>query len=434
MSNASPRTRHQTPGPGTKTRVVFVNRYFHPDHSATSLLLGDLAIALARSDRFDVSVVASRQRYEQHAAALPRHDGVAGVTIRRVGGTRFGRGRLWGRAIDYLSFHVASAWAALRLLRPGDIVVSKTDPPLLSISIGLVARLRGARRVNWLQDLFPEVAAQLRMLPLPAPLLAALTSLRDRSLMNADANVVIGDLMAKRLLACSVAPDRVRTIPNWIDSGWFRPVTPEANSKRRAWDLAGCFVVQYSGNLGRVHEVETLLSAIRTLAREQPSIRFLFVGGGVQRARLERTVSESGLANVSFRPYQPRSELAETLSVADVHLVTLLPALEGMVVPSKFYGICAVGRATLYIGDPEGELGRIVAGERLGLVVRDGDADGLVSAIRQLAADRGACAAFGANARAAAETRWDKRIAVAQFMELLDGLDRRAPAGAHATT
>ena len=143
----------------TARRVVFVNRYYWPDHSATAQMLTDLATGLAARG-WAVTVIASRLRYDG-GAPLPPREQRDGVAIHRVATTRFGRGALLGRAIDYASFYLTASLAAWRLLGRGDIVVAKTDPPLLQIPLGLVARLRGARQVNWMQDVYPELAAAL---------------------------------------------------------------------------------------------------------------------------------------------------------------------------------------------------------------------------------------------------------------------------------
>ncbi len=148
-------------------KVVFVNRYFHPDESATSRMLSDLARRLARGGQ-PVAVVTSRQRYDDADAQLPARGEVDGVIVHRVATARQGRATMVGRALDYLSFHVAAYLKLRRILKPGDIVVAKTDPPLLSVSVALAARARRATLVNWLQDVFPEVATELGVAVRPA--------------------------------------------------------------------------------------------------------------------------------------------------------------------------------------------------------------------------------------------------------------------------
>ncbi len=362
--------------------VVFVNRYFHPDHSATSQIASDLAFHLAAGG-WDVVAITSRQRYDDARADL-RSSTDSGVRIERVWSTRFGRAGLIGRAIDYATFY-CSAWLAIRNHREA-IVVAMTDPPLLSV----VAALAAPRVVNWIQDLFPEVAESLGI-RIPG----VVRRLRDWSLRRARANVVLGELMAARV------PNAV-VIHNWADAGL-------SNGGPRA--RRSTFVVGYSGNLGRAHDVDTILRAIPML----PDVRFVFTGGG---AKLD-AVREAGAANVEIRPYVPREQLSESLSSTDVHLVSLQPALEGLIVPSKFYGALAVARPVIFIGARDGELARIIEEQRCGLVVESGDAEGLVRAIERLVNDRAEAEEMGRRGREVYLARFATAHAFAAWEDVL---------------
>ena len=141
-------------------RIIFLNRFFFPDHSATSQMLTDLAFHLAGRGH-DVRVVTSRQRYDDPSAALPAAEVIGGVSIRRVATTRFGRSGLIGRGFDYLSFYTAACQTAVAWAKPGDLLVVKTDPPLLSVVAMRAVKHRGLCFVNWLQDLYPEIAVAL---------------------------------------------------------------------------------------------------------------------------------------------------------------------------------------------------------------------------------------------------------------------------------
>ena len=111
--------------------------------------------------------------------------------------------------------------------------------------------------------------------------------------------------------------------------------------------------------------------------------------------------------------------MAETLAVADVHLVSLNPKLEGLIVPSKFYGIAAAGRPTLFIGAADGEIARLIDEFECGFTITPGDGKGLADRILQLAQDPQLCATLGARARAAFEKHWDKSRAVEKWEEVL---------------
>jgi colanic acid biosynthesis glycosyl transferase WcaI len=377
-------------------QIVFLNRFFYPDHSATSQMLTDLAFYLAGTGH-KVAVITSRQRYDDPAADLPARETVRGVEVHRVRTPRFGRGHLAGRLLDYLGFYAAASVRLRLLAGPGDIVVAKTDPPLISIPAAWVARRRRAILVNWLQDLFPEVATALGVRGLGGAAGRLLQHARNWSLRQAVLNVAIGELMRERLLAQGVPAERVTVIPNWADGQAITPVRHDDNPLRARWGLEGKFVVGYSGNLGRAHEFETILGAAERL-KDDPRIVFLFIGGGAQAESVHSAAATRGLTNVMFQPYQPREMLRYSLGAADVHLVVLRPELEGLIVPSKTYGCLAAGRPILYIGDRNGEIGRLVDRERLGSCCPLGDGDALADAISELASTGAAGAGIAARA------------------------------------
>ncbi|HEX3722575.1 MAG TPA: glycosyltransferase family 4 protein [Nitrolancea sp.] len=413
-------------------RLIFVNRFFHPDHSATSQMLTDLATGLAAEGR-DVIVVTSRLRYDDSKARLAPCESFDGVSIERIWTSRFGRARLLCRAVDYLTFYASAAYALALTVRPGDIVVAMTDPPALSVVAAIVAKCRGAVLVNWLQDVFPEVAEALNVGGRHSSLLfTALRVLRNVSLRRADMNVVIGELMAARLRSFAVDQDRIATIPNWADVNAVRPVRVEDNDLRRQWNLAGEFVVAYSGNLGRAHDVETVLGAIAAMAKTDAAknkIRWLFIGGGALYEQLRRESEQRAYAHVIFRPYQPRESLSESISVADAHIVSLKPELEGSIVPSKFYGIAAAGRPTIFIGSPEGEIAHLISRHGCGATVNCGDSVALVATVTAMAESPHLCRAMGDRARAMCEERFSKTSAIETWQRLVGSVARSAETG-----
>jgi colanic acid biosynthesis glycosyl transferase WcaI len=407
-----------------RARVVFVNRYFHPDESATSRMLSDLAFRLVECG-IEVAVVTSRQLYENRHGQLPSRENIRGVAIHRVATFTFGRARLLGRALDYLSFHIAAGLKLLALLRPGDVAVAKTDPPLICVVTGLAARCRGARLVNWLQDVFPEVALALTPTLMPRWLHDGLAGLRDRSLRMAAMNVVIGNGMRDRLLARGIVADRIRVIPNWADQQAIVPIPTHNSQTRSSLNLQDRFVIGYSGNFGRAHEFHTLISAARLL--QDARFAFLMTGGGARSGELREAVTQASLTNFHFQSYRPVPMLADSLAAADVHLVSLLPSLEGLIVPSKVYGILAAGRPIVFIGDTRGEVANLLREHDCGISVNSGAGQQLADAFLALQADPERVRILGANARRLALTRNTSHSAAADWSGLLADLSCAKP-------
>jgi glycosyltransferase involved in cell wall biosynthesis len=403
-------------------RVFFLNRFFLPDHSATSQLVGDVTTHLV-SYGHDVHVMTSQQLYDEPQARLPSRETMKGVQVHRVSTTHFGRSRLVGRAVDYISFY-ASAWRMLRtVVQPDDVIVAMTDPPLISLVAMQVADRRGAHLVNWLQDIYPEIAVELGVPFLHGPILQSISYLRDRSLKTAADNVVLGNNMAEKVAARGVAKDRIHIIANWSDDDAIVPVVARDNPLRRQWGLENKFVVGYSGNLGRAHEFETVLAAAEHL-QDNSNIVFLCIGGGHLRSRLANNVQQRGLGNFQFRDYQGQAALKFSLGVPDIHWVSLRPEVEGLIVPSKVYGIAAAGRPLIAICAKNGEISRMVERYQCGIVVEPGNVQALVESILQLSNDTASCAQMGQRARTMLQANFTRQQALERWRLLIQQVGR----------
>ena len=216
----------------------------------------------------------------------------------------------------------------------------------------------------------------------------------------------------------------VHVIHNWSDDEQIAPVSNADNPLRREWGLDDKFVVGYSGNLGRAHEFDTVLAASERL-RHDPRILFVFIGGGHRMEELARIVKTRGLEPAfRFIPYQDRMLLKHSLGVPDVHWISLKPSVEGMIVPSKFYGIAAAGRPTIAITARDGEIARLVLEHKCGVVIEPGQADALADAIARLSSDPQSLAAMGEHARAMLDAHFTRRQAFERWRDVLDRVEQ----------
>ncbi len=332
-------------------RAIFLNRFYWPDEPATAQLLTDLAEALAARG-LSVVVITSHPG----SPDVPAAETHQGVRILRVRGSRWAaRLGLVGKAVAYGSFFLGALWRLFLTTRRGDTIVAMTDPPLLGVGAWVVAGLCRTRLVHWAQDIYPELAIELS----GQPWLQGLRPLRNLAWRRADRCVTLGSDMAGVFAEAGVAREKISVAPNWAPAGLTPHPAHTAAALRAAWGLTGKFVVAYSGNLGRVHDLSPVLAVAEAL-RAEPAIAFVFIGTGAQRAALETAASRLRLTNVQFRPPQPRAQLAAALALGDLHLVTLLPGCERYVFPSKLAGVAAIGRPVVFIGPLDSEIARLV--------------------------------------------------------------------------
>ena len=378
-------------------RILLINQVFFPDVAATAQHGHDLARDLVRHGH-EVSVIASRSIYGQKGAGLPRQETVDGIEIHRVGRSLFGKAGILARVADFALFYLAAFTKAMLLPRH-DVVVCFTTPPFIAV-VGRVLRfVKGTKFVYWVMDLYPDLPIACGVMR-PGSLASRFFERVNRScLRSADADVVLGRCMADLVRGKGVPEERIRLIGVWSDQEEVKPVPREENPYRREWGVDDRTLVMYSGNFGIGHDVDTFLNAARELA-DDDRIRFAFVGGGKKKEQVERFVREEGLeATCVIAPYQPRERLDELLSAADVHLVSLLEGVEGIMVPCKLFGILAAGRPAIFIGDERSEISRVIVENACGASVRQGDVASLVEVVRGYADDPWTCEATGALAR-----------------------------------
>lgn len=347
--------------------ILFINRVYPPVEGATGQLLADLAPALVRAG-WHVTVLTAAP-----ARGAFREETPDGVRLVRVSGLPFTRASHWRRALAYLSLYPALFWRACRLPRP-DIVVTLTDPPLLVVVGAAVTALRRTRHVHWAQDLYPELAEELGVLPRGGWMAGLLRRLSTQALRGCDRVIAVGRCMRDRLLQRGLDPGRTAVVPNWGHGAWpGLPGDPEMNPFRQAHGLTGRFVVMYSGNFGMAHPFGSILEAATRLQASHPQAIFVLVGDGPRRSWLRDEVAARGLANVLFLPYQPRETLAQSLGAADLHLATMEDNLCGLVVPSKVAGVVSAGRPCLFIGPRESEAARLLLEHEIGEVLPQPD-------------------------------------------------------------
>jgi len=355
-----------------RARLLVLNQYYWPAVEATGQLLSQLCAGLAED--FDVTVVTGV--VPGTGPGKERHDG---VDIVRVASTAFDRRRLVLRATNYSTYLAQSLVTALRAERP-DVVLCMTDPPVIADVALLVSRRFGAPLVVISQDVFPEVAVELKRLDNPVVVAALRYAIRFY-LQRADRVVAIGETMRTRLAEKGADPGNVVVIPNWVDVDALTPRERD-NDWAREHELVDPFVVMHSGNIGHAQNLDSLIRSA-TFLRDLDDLRIVLIGGGARRQELKDLARLLEVEQVRFFGYQPREVLPESLSSADIHVVGLAKGLSGYVVPSRLYGILAVGRPVIVAADAESETAQVVQEAEAGVIVPPNRPDLLAAAIRR---------------------------------------------------
>jgi colanic acid biosynthesis glycosyl transferase WcaI len=328
-------------------RILILNQAFYPDVVSVAQHAADLASELAKRGH-DVTALASRRAYDCPSQTFPPSDLWRGVRILRVQSTAFGKGNLWRRASDFLSFYL-SCIVRLAALPKFDAVIAMTVPPLISVVAAAYIRLRGGALISWVMDLNPDEAIAAGALKETSIPTKALSRLLRFSLSSSKSVIVLDRFMQDRIAAKGVPLEQIFVIPPWSHDSVIHYDHGAREQFRCEHKLTGKFVVMYSGNHSPCHPLDTLLAAAQQL-RANTGIVFVFVGGGSQFLKVKEFASRNSLNNILCLPYQPLDKLAGSLSAADLHIVVMGDKFVGTVHPCKIYNILATGSPFLYIG------------------------------------------------------------------------------------
>jgi colanic acid biosynthesis glycosyl transferase WcaI len=365
-----------TPAPRRST-ILLISQVYVPDPASSGQHMAGAAAELARRGHRVVVVTASNG-YDDPSIVYPRREVLDGVEVRRVPFSSFGKGSIRARLAGGLIFLAQAIAHGLTLPRL-DIVIVTTPPPMASLAALVVAFFRDVRVRYWLMDLNPDQAVALGFVRRDARSVRLLEWLNRRILARADDVIVLDRFMADRVVAKYPAVrTRLTILPPWPLHDAAEPLSHDRNGFRAAHGLQGKFVVMYSGNHTPANPLSTLLHAAIQLESEK-KLEFVFVGGGLGK----REVEACGTSNIQSLPYQPLSALHESLSAADLHVVSIGEAVVGMVHPCKVYGAMAVARPILVFGPAENHIADLLREHRIGWHVRHGDVAGTLAALAE---------------------------------------------------
>ena len=403
------------------TRLLLVNQHYFPDVASTGQHLTDLAEHLAR-EGYAVEVLTGRGRYIAGRMDVPEREVRNGVSIRRLRTTSFGRGSNLGRIVDYLSFYLR-VLATLLFERRRDGVLFLTTPPLLSF-LGAIARVVRRQRYGiWSMDLHPDAEIASGMIRGDSVVARLLEWANATGYRKADFVIDLGRYMKARIVAKGVAPERTHTVHVWSAKEEISPVPREENPLIDELGLRDKFVVMYSGNAGVVHDFRDICGAMRQL-KDDPRIYFLFVGDGPRRAEIEEFARAHASRNFQYRGYFGREQLRYSLSLADVHLISLREPFVGISVPGKLYGIMASGRPALFVGPKACESVETIIESACGAVAdpEAGDAVGkMIETLRVWQRDPVLVQALGSNAREAFERTFERDFGCRAIEDVVSG-------------
>jgi len=404
-------------------KLLLLCQLFYPELVSTGQTLTELCEKLAESG-VDIEVVCAPPTVVDRKKKVAKQMEHKGIKIRRVWGTRLPKLNLIGRVINQVTF-AASTFFYLLLHRPRKPILVLTNPPFLAVSCAFMRLIRlGSPYIYLVFDVYPDTAIRLGLLKENGLLTQVWERLNCFVLKYASAIVVIGrcmeEVITKKMKNHNLIPNgKLHRISVWCDNRLIRSASDQENPLRKKWHLEGKFVIGYFGNMGRFHDMETIIKAAEILKNNE-NICFLFVGEGHKKQATMEYVARHNLQNCQFHTYVDRKNLGYLMNLADVGVVSLLEGQEGLSVPSKAFGLMAAGVPIVAIIPTTSEIARIVEEENCGILVEPGEKKMLADNILQLYNNKTQLERMSTNASKAISNKYNLCKVSKKYFDLIE--------------
>ena len=413
-------------------RILILSLVFRPDNVSTAQIMGELAVDL-NARGHEVFVITTVPHYNNDPIAMERHplqaywgkllqkSNYCGMQVLHAWMPRKGKNKLL-RIIAWLGFHAISTLAGVVSQFKPDLILTPSPPLTIGASAWLLGLRHNCPFIYNVQEIYPDVAVNLGVL---RNLIAirCLEKLERFVYSKAKILAVISEGMAKRIRAKNVAEEKIRVIPNFVDTNDLRPL-PKVNNFSLRYDLHEKFVVSYAGNMGKPQGLNTLLEAA-SLLKQESKIHFLLMGDGSERVSLIKHAQRLQLPNITILPYQPYSLMAEAYAAADASFVSQAAGTSSDGIPSKVYRIMACARPVIACTDVDSDLASLVTKADGGVVVSPGNAQAISNAIQQAFRKREKWLEKGFKARRFVLRNYSRSTICTRYHELIMELQRK---------
>ncbi|MCX7918580.1 MAG: glycosyltransferase family 4 protein [bacterium] len=411
-----------------RIKVLVLCQLFYPELVSTGQTLTELCEELVKLG-VEIEVICGPVTILKKQNKIPKYLEYQGIRIHRVWGTRFPKLHLWGRIINQITYASSTFIKLLCDFSKRPILVL-TNPPFLAVSCAILKSIGlGKPYIYLIFDVYPDSAINLGVLKKDSFVAKLWEWFNKFTYRHATAIVVIGRCMEEVIIKKFEQHglkdrDKIHRIHIWSDDRLIQQAFGKPNPYIDQWKLKDKFVISYSGNMGRYHDLETIMAVVKEL-QVYPDIEFLFIGEGHYKQWMQQFAQDNHLTNCQFHTYVERAQLGFSLSCAHLGLVSLARGQEGLSVPSKTFGYLAAGVPVIAIMSAKSEIAKVIQEENCGVVVEPGDKVGLLNAILSLYNNQVRLNEMRYNARYAIEKKYNLITAVQAYHTLLSNVTKR---------
>lgn len=398
--------------------LAIITQFFPPDYAATGQLIQELANQLGNKN-IQVNIFTGQPGYafkQKQAEALETR---LNIKIERSQVKQFGSKRIRSKVVNGVIFTLLAGWHMLKNARQNNAIILTTAPPFLAIIGYLYSLFFKLDYICLIYDLYPDAVIELGVISQDNLIVKLWHKINAKVWHRSKKIVVLSNTMKQRItVKHPELAAKISVIHNWADAAWIKPLDKADNWFAHQHQINDKFTVLYSGNLGHCHDLNTIMDAAILL--KEKSIQFVFIGAGAKLDHCLQTATEYNLNNCIFLPYQDREILPYSLTACDLALVSIAPGLEGVIAPSKVYGIMAAGKAIAAICEPHSYLRQLITEANCGASFNNSHSKDLAEFILALAENSTSANEMGQAGRNYLKKHFTPEIIAQQYCEILE--------------
>ncbi|HCN57747.1 MAG TPA: hypothetical protein DIS82_06270 [Exiguobacterium sp.] len=395
-------------------KILILSEFFYPDKSSTPKVLTELAEDFVKNG-LDVEVICSNHSYKGNLK-LSKKEIFNGIKIARINSSNFNRNSKIGRLINYVSF-TFNLFIKLLFSNRYDSILVVSNPPLIPFIAYLNKLIKNKPYYYLVHDVYPDIAVEVGAIKKDSVPYKLMNKINQLAIKNTEKLIVLGKDMKDIFLKKGVEEQGIKIITNW--SKKYKLSFEKAdNAFYKERELISTLNIVYTGNIGRFHDIETIIEIAKVSMEDLPNVRFIFVGDGFKRKDLELAI-KNGTSNIIISDYQYDASYLDVLSGADLFISTLSPRIKGLGVPSKTYSYLAAGKPIIAIMEQGTEIGDLVESENLGIRADSMEVDKVIDFIKGISSDKVKLEAMQNNVQKIFLDRYEREKVTTEFYRLL---------------
>lgn len=396
-------------------KLVIVSEFFYPYKTSTPKILTELAEDFVEYG-LDVDVLTTKNAYREKKQNLQKYEKYNRINIKRIFSTKGSRDSKFERLMSYITFTISVLFNLL-FKKNYDKILFVSNPPLVPYIGYIIKKLRGKEYIYLVHDIYPDVAEKLGVIKKGSIISNIMNYMNNKIYKNCEVIIALGKDMKKVIINKGIDEEKIKIVTNWADSS-INYEKKVHNSFYEKHNLNGKFNVLYTGNISKVHAIDTILNVAKLL-KDSREIQFTFVGDGNRRAYIENLKKKEKLRNIQLKDYMFGEEYNNLLNCADVFITTLQEGIEGLGVPSKTYTYMSVSKPLIAIMNKNSEIGSMVNENNLGKQFSFNEEEEIVKFIKNIKDDTELYDSISGNVREKFRSEYERKRVTKKFYNIV---------------